>query len=108
MTTVVTIAARLGARVAAQGADRLLDEEDQARHQSRDSWSWPLVWLALGADPHLGPHPQAEFGRRLLGVAAADLVADDAALVELDHAAAHVVDHLAVVGDDERRWCRSC
>ena len=57
--------------------------------------------LALGADAHLGPHPHPEFGRRLLGVAAGDLVADDAALVELDHAAAHVVDHLAVVGDDD-------
>ena len=59
------------------------------------------VGLPLGRDPHLGPHPQAELGRRLLGVAAADLVADDAALVELDHASAHVVDHLAVVGDDD-------
>ena len=61
------------------------------------------VGLALGGDAHLGPHAHAELGRRLLGVAAADLVADDAALVELDHAAAHVVDHLAVVGDDDDR-----
>ena len=102
MTTVVTIAARLGARVAAQGAERLLDEEDSRDIRAGARGPWPLVLaLALGADAHLGPHPQPEFGRRLLGVAAADLVADDAALVELDHAAAHVVDHLAVMGDDD-------
>ena len=103
MTTVVTIAARLGAPLRFSARRASWKKKTSAAHQLRWSWSeWPLVWvLALGADAHLGPHPQAEFGRRLLGVAAGDLVADDAALVELDDAALHVVHHLAVVGDDD-------
>ena len=45
--------------------------------------------------------PHRELGRRLLVVPGAGLVADQAAVLERDHAAAHRVDHLAVVGDDE-------
>ena len=61
------------------------------------------VGAALVADAHLGAHPGGELGRRLVVVAAGVLVADQAALLERDHAAAHLVDHLAVVGDDEHR-----
>ena len=107
MTTVVTIAAMLGAPLRRSARNASWMKKKNLRHQKRVV-RVVAVGLALGADAHLGPHAQAELGRRLLGVAAADLVADDAALVELDHAAAHVVDHLAVVGDDERRSCRSC
>src|SRR3954464_8887995 len=104
VTTVVTIAARLGAplRFSARRASWM-------KNRIRLISSAQVVvvgvavgeLLALAADAHPSPHPQAEFGRRLLGVAAGDLVADDAALVELDDAPLHVVHHLAVVGDDD-------
>src|SRR4051794_2250875 len=64
-----------------------------------------LVGVALGADPQFAAQTDGELGCRLVVlVHAAGLVADDPALVELDHAPPHLVDHLAVVGrDDDRR-----
>src|SRR3954453_6501666 len=61
--------------------------------------------MALGADAHLAAHSYREFaGRLVVLVHAGDLIADDAALVQLDDAPAHLVDHLAIVrGDDDGR-----
>src|SRR4051812_4256333 len=61
-----------------------------------------LVRVAFRADAELAAQAHAELaGRLVVLVHAGDLVADDAPLVELDHAAAHLVDHLAVVGGDD-------
>ena len=58
--------------------------------------------MALGADAQLAAQPHGELGCRLVvRVHAGDLVAHDPALVQLDHAPAHLVHHLPVVRRDE-------
>src|SRR3954453_9637136 len=61
-----------------------------------------LVGEPLSGDAHLTAQPHRELaGRLVVLVHAGDLIADEAALVQLDDAAAHLVHHLAVVcGDD--------
>ena len=88
--------ARRGA--ATQRAEGLGEEEDDPSHgPAQCSKPGRLV-----AHAHLGAHACGELlGRLVLVVAGRGLVADQAALLEGDHAAAHLVDHLAVVGDDE-------
>src|SRR4051794_9854594 len=63
------------------------------------------VRVSLDADSQLAAQAHRELARRLVrAVEAGLLVADDAALAELDHAPAHLVHHLLVVGghDDGR------
>src|SRR5215212_1736385 len=61
-----------------------------------------LVGVALVADAELAAQPDRELaGRLVVAVEPGALVADDAALAQLDHAPAHLVDHLLVVGRDD-------
>src|SRR5215211_1473047 len=64
-----------------------------------------LVRVPLVAQAQLPTQPDGEFGGGLVRtVEARQLVSHDAALAQLDHAAAHLVHHLLVVGrhDDGR------
>ena len=88
---------------AAQGAERLGDEEEDPAHRQLLGGGLTAAspFVCPSRDAHLGAHAHAELARRLVVVAGRRLVAHQPALVEREHPAAHLVDHLAVVGDDE-------
>ena len=44
VTTVVTTAARVGAPLRRRARSASCRKKIEARHQSSDPWSWPLVW----------------------------------------------------------------
>ena len=95
MIATVTIAAALGAALR-RSAHALAD---QHHHPSP-----PRRQYALAPPPTRAAHPRAELaGGLLVGVPARGLVADDAPGVEADHATAHLVHHLAVVGHHHHR-----
>ena len=67
-----------------------------------------LSRVALGAHAQLAAQADRELGRRLVvAVEAGALVAHDAALAQLDHAPAHLVDHHVVVGGDDHGRARA-
>src|SRR3954454_7339983 len=102
--TTVTMAARLGEalRRSARKASAMKKKTRRTSAPGRRGRRGLPVGVALG-DAHLGSGAYAELGRGLLVVGRGHLVADQASLVEREHAPAHLVDHLAVVRDDEHR-----
>src|SRR5262245_15920705 len=95
VTPTVTIAARLGAALR-----RSARNPSPMKKKTRPMSS---VARVLVAEAHLFAHAGGELAGGLVTrrVGAGGLVADDAAVVERDHAAPHLVDHLAVVGHDD-------
>src|SRR3954447_18878426 len=99
VSSTVSIAARLGAALRLRARNASLRKKPGRI---------ALVRMPLVADAELA----AEADRELLGglvraVEAGHLVADDAALGQLDHAAAHLVHHLAVVGGHQHGSARA-
>ena len=89
-------------RVAPDRAQRLLDEEPGPHRQASSTSSNGSFGIALA----LAAHQRAELGMwdsaaRSPAVHRVGLVAHDPAALELDHAAAHAVDHVRVVRGDQ-------
>src|SRR4051812_20923994 len=84
VTSTEAIAAKLGIAL------RRIERSDSCRKKP----SFIAASAVLAQD-------RAELGRRLRGVETGGLVAHDAALVQLDDAAAHAVDHGRVVRRDD-------
>src|SRR5437773_1385620 len=95
-------------RTAAMLGAALRESERKASLRKKPTRIVSLVRVAFDADAELAAQAHRELRGRLVGpVHAGDLVADQAPLVELDDAPAHLVDHLAVVGRDDDRRARA-